>query len=222
MQKYFYFFSFATKKTGLGKLSVADLELGVQFCSHLVYGYLGINPNTYQAYSLQEDLDIHRHQFFEVTALKQKYPHLKVLLSLGGDADIDPDHPNKYMELLEGDRNRQIGFMTSVQHLIRSYGFDGLDLAYQFPKNKPRKVHSEIGTLWKKFKKVFTGNFIVDPKSDEHKEQFTTIVRDLRNILHADGYQLMLTVLPNVNSSCKLFLFWKIKANHVYFLFFPC
>lgn len=188
---------------GLGKLLNPDLEIGVQFCTHLVYGYAGIRGDNYQAHSLNENLDIYKHQFSEVTALKRKYPHLKVLLSVGGDRDIDVEHPNKYIELLEGEKVRQAGFIQSAYALVKNYGFDGLDLAYQFPRNKPRKVHGEIASAWKSIKKLFTGDFIVDPESALHKEQFTAFVRDVKDSLRNDGFLLSLTVLPNVNSTCK-------------------
>ncbi|XP_067625309.1 chitinase-like protein Idgf2 [Eurosta solidaginis] len=196
-----YYDSSSFIREGLGKLLTPDLEIALQFCSHLIYGYAGINPNTYQMQSLHEDLDIHKHQYSEVTALKRKYPHLKVLLSVGGDQDIDPEHPNKYLELLEGEKVKQTSFINSAYSLVRSYGFDGLDLAFQFPKNKPRKVHSEIGMVWKKFKKLFTGDYIVDEKADQHKEEFTAFVRDVKNALRPDNMMLTLTVLPNVNST---------------------
>ncbi|XP_013099261.1 chitinase-like protein Idgf2 isoform X3 [Stomoxys calcitrans] len=196
-----YYDSGSYIREGLGKLLNPDLELALQFCTHLVYGYCGIKHDTFQVFSLNEDLDINRHQFSEVLSLKRKYPHIKVLLSIGGDKDVDPDHPNKYIELLEGERVRQTAFINTAYSMVRSYGFDGIDLAFQFPKNKPRKVHSDIGMAWKKFKKIFTGDFIVDPKAGEHKEQFTSLLRDLKNSLRPDGYMLTLTVLPNVNSS---------------------
>ncbi|XP_067623340.1 chitinase-like protein Idgf3 isoform X2 [Eurosta solidaginis] len=153
--------------------------------------------------SLHEVLDIHKHQYSEVTALKRKYPHLKVLLSVGGDQDIDPEHPNKYLELWEGEKVKQTSFINSAYSLVRSYGFDGLDLAFQFPKNKPRKVHFEIGMVWKKFKKLFTGDYIVDEKAEQHKEEFTAFVIDVKNDLRPDNMMLTLTVLPNVNSTCS-------------------
>lgn len=187
----------------MGKLLNPDLEIALQFCSHLVYGYLGIRGDNYQAYSLNENLDIYKHQFSEVTAFKRKFPHLKVLLSVGGDHDIDVEHPNKYIELLEGEKVRQTAFIQSAYSLVKNYGFDGLDLAYQFPRNKPRKVHGELGSVWKSFKKLFTGDFIVDENAALHKEQFTAFVRDVKNSLRNDGFLLSLTVLPNVNSTCE-------------------
>ncbi|XP_023163128.2 chitinase-like protein Idgf2 [Drosophila hydei] len=196
-----YYDSSSYTREGLGKLLNPDLEIALQFCSHLVYGYLGIRGDNYQAYSLNENLDIYKHQFSEVTAFKRKFPHLKVLLSVGGDHDIDVEHPNKYIELLEGEKVRQTAFIQSAYSLVKNYGFDGLDLAYQFPRNKPRKVHGELGSVWKSFKKLFTGDFIVDENAALHKEQFTAFVRDVKNSLRNDGFLLSLTVLPNVNST---------------------
>ncbi|KAH8263730.1 hypothetical protein KR044_013004, partial [Drosophila immigrans] len=181
-----------------GKLSNQDLALGLQFCTHLIYGYAGIRGADYHVESLNEDLDIKQHQFTEVTSLKRKYPKLKVLLSVGGDQDTQND---KYIELLEGGRSRQKAFIDSAFAMVKNYGFDGLDLAYQFPRNKPRKVHSVGGLLWKGAKKFFTGDFVVDPNANKHQDQFTTFVRDVKETLHPGGFLLSLTVLPNVNST---------------------
>ncbi|XP_034098470.1 chitinase-like protein Idgf2 [Drosophila albomicans] len=196
-----YYNSASYTREGLGKLLNPDLEIALQFCSHLVYGYLGIRGDNYQAYSLNENLDVYKHQFDEVTSLKNKYKHLKVLLSVGGDFDIDADHPDKYIELLEGGKVRQAGFIQTAFSLVKNHNFDGLDLAFQFPRNKPRKVHSGLGATWKSIKKLFTGDFVVDTNAALHKEQFTAFVRDVKDSLRNDGLQLSLTVLPNVNST---------------------
>lgn len=137
--------------------------------------------------------------------MKRKYPNVKILLSVGGDKDIELDKdakelPNKYLELLESPTGRT-RFVNTVYSLVKTYGFDGLDVAWQFPKNKPKKVHSGIGSLWKGFKKVFSGDSIVDEKSEEHKEQFTALLRDVKNAFRPDNLLLSTTVLPNVNSS---------------------
>ena len=191
---------------GLAKLTLNDLEPALQFCSHLVYGYASINPTSNKLVAKNEklDLDVGTGLYRTVTGLKKKYPHLKVLLSVGGDKDeVDPDS-NKYLTLLESS-NARIPFINSAHSLVKTYGFDGLDIAWQFPKNKPKKVHGSVGKFWKGFKKIFTGDFVIDEKAEEHKEQFTALIRELKNALRPDGYLLGVTVLPNVNSSCK---FW--------------
>lgn len=75
------------------------------------------------------------------TQLKRKYPGLKILLGVGGDVQGEP---TKWLELLESSTSR-ISFINSVYDLIKTYDFDGLDLAYEFPKTKPKKIRSSVG-----------------------------------------------------------------------------
>ncbi|KAH8263728.1 hypothetical protein KR044_013000, partial [Drosophila immigrans] len=196
-----YYDSSSSLRETPSRLTTSTLALALRFCTHLVYGYAGIRGDNYQAHSLNEEFDIQQNQFTEVTSLKSKFPGLKVLLSVGGDHDIDEAHPNKYIELLEAGHERQREFIQSAFSLVKNYGFDGLDLAYQFPRSKPKKVNSALGAAWKSVMKLFTGDFIVDPEADKQKEQFTSLVRDVKDALRPNGFLLSLTVLPNVNST---------------------
>lgn len=190
------------KFVGLAKFSTVDLEVALQFCTHLVYGYVGLNPETLQLSSLKASRDIQRRHLAVITSLKDKFPTVKFLLSVGGGQD-DGGSPSKYLQLLEADPIKRQSFVESARDLVRSYNFDGLDLAFQLPQNKPRKVHSDLGSAWKSFKKFFTGDFVVDEKAVEHKKAFTELVKELRAKLQPHDLMLTLTVLPNVNSSCK-------------------
>ncbi|XP_017056523.1 LOW QUALITY PROTEIN: chitinase-like protein Idgf1 [Drosophila ficusphila] len=194
-----YYDSTSFLRDGLAKMHTYELELALSFCTHLVYGYAGLKAGTHELFSLNVDLDMFYYK--DITALRQKFPQLKILLSVGGDHDVDEAHPNKYIELLEANRTAQQNFIDSSMILLKRNGFDGLDLAFQFPRNKPRKVHGAIGTYWKSFKKLFTGDFIVDPQSEVHKSQFTDLAGNIRNAFRSANLMLSLTVLPNVNST---------------------
>ncbi|CAO1423132.1 unnamed protein product [Diamesa serratosioi] len=198
-----YYDSRSFVQEGLGKVTLTDLEAGLSMCTHLVYGYAGINAETKKVVSLNpsQDLDQGKGLYRLTTQLKRKYPGLKVLLGVGGDAE---NAPEKYMECLETSPSR-ISFINSAYELIKSYEFDGLDLAFEFPKIKPKKIRSSVGSVWHSFKKTIgvAGN-AVDPKSDEHKEEFTALVREIKNSFRHDGYLLSVTILPNVNSTLYL------------------
>lgn len=197
-----YYDAHASLRRSNADLNQTKLELAMQFCTHLVYGYVGLNPDTLEPHSLNVDLDIFHYR--DITKLHARFPNLKILLSIGGDRDAVGDgEGNQYLKLLQANRTMQQNFIDSSMIMLRHNGFDGLDLAFQLPKNKPRKVHGSIGSVWKKFKKLFTGDFIVDPQADEHKLQFTELVRNLRNSFQPANLMLTLTVLPNVNSTCK-------------------
>ena len=68
-----------------------DLDPALSFCTHLVYGYAGIQSDTYKMVSLNPNLDVDRSHanYRALTNFKTKYPGLKVLLSVGGDVDIE-------------------------------------------------------------------------------------------------------------------------------------
>ncbi|GBP97637.1 Chitinase-like protein EN03 [Eumeta japonica] len=169
-----------------------DLEPALSFCSHLVYGYAGVQPDTYKMVALNENLDTDRshNNYRTITNLRSKFPGMKVMLSVGGDADT---------EELESPQART-AFVNSGVLLAEQYGFDGVDLAWQFYKIKPKKIRSTWGSIWHGIKKTF-GTTPVDDKESEHREGFTALVREFKQALSLKPMQLSLTVLPNVNSS---------------------
>lgn len=101
----------------------------------------------------------------------------------------------------------RVSFINSAYTIIKTYGFDGLDLSWQFPLNKPKKVRSTIGSFWHKLKKtVGASGQPVDENWETHRDQFTSLVRELKAAFNHDKYELSLTILPNVNSTGKLYL----------------
>ncbi|XP_059608649.1 chitinase-like protein Idgf4 [Phlebotomus argentipes] len=194
-----YYDSRGFVREGLGKTNLNDIEPALPFCTHLVYGYAGLNGATNKAVSLNENLDLDQGKghYRAVTALKRKYPGLKILLGLGGGADGDS---GQYLTALESSGAR-ISFINSAYTLVKTYDFDGLDLSWQFPVLKPKKIRGTFSSFLHKIKKPFTSDGPVDEKWEEHREEFTALVRELKNSFRHDNYQLTLTVLPNVNSS---------------------
>ena len=182
---------------------MADIEPALASCTHLVYGYAGVNPETFKIAPLisNEELDLSKGMYRQITSLKTKYPNVKVLLSVGGDADGNHE---KYFALLESS-TAKISFTNSVNVALKTYGFDGLDLAFQFPKMKPKKIRSSVGSVWHSFKTTIgVAGKPVDENSEQHKTQFTSLVIELKNSFRLDGYQLSVTVLPNVNATLYL------------------
>lgn len=109
----------------------------------------------------------------------------------------------------------RLTFVNSAYTLIKGYGFDGIDLGWEFPENKPKKIRSALGSAWHTFKKTFKTT-VIDENAAEHKDQFVSLVRELRGALKNENLLLTLSVLPNVNSSgnSKFFL-----LERFYYLF---
>lgn len=57
--------------------------------------------------------------------------------------------------------------------------------------------------MWHGFKKKIVGARPVDDKEEEHREQFTALVRETKNAFKHEGLLLALSVVPNVNSTSK-------------------
>lgn len=86
------------------KVGAEELKPALPFCTHLIYGYAGIDDDKYKAKSLDPKLDLPESKdvkegkgnFKAITALKKAYPGLTVLLSVGGNADSED--PEKYLD----------------------------------------------------------------------------------------------------------------------------
>lgn len=191
--------------TDVAKMTLLDLEPALPFCTHLIYGYAGINAETNKLTSLDPAADVDQGHFRLVTQLKRKYPGLKVLLSVGGGADIPAAENNKYLSVLETSGSR-IAFVNSAYSLVKTYEFDGLDLAWQFPADRPIKIKSGLKKFWANVKAtVGITKGPIDEKAAEHKEQFSALVREMRQAFAPDHLIVSLTVNPNVNlaSECE-------------------
>lgn len=170
----------------------------------MLYGYAGIAADNHKLTSLNPalDLDQGKGHFRLITQLKRKYPQLKVILSVGHN--VDTADSEKYLTLLESPAGR-IAFINSAYSLVKTYEFDGLDLAWQFPANRPKKIKGALGSFWNSIKStVGITKAPVDEKAAEHREEFTALVRELKNAFRHDNYIVSLTVNPNVNSTGKL------------------
>jgi chitinase len=83
--------------------------------------------------------------FEEITALKQKQPHLKFILSVGGWTDSGP-----FYEMAATDGSRQT-FAQSCAEFLKAYPqFDGIDLDWEHPvvggiqPGQPRDAHNYV------------------------------------------------------------------------------
>lgn len=80
-----------------------------------------------------------RGNFGQLIKLKQQYPHLKVLPSVGGWTLSDPFYT------LANDANKRAIFVNSVADFLRSYTFfDGVDIDWEFPGG--RGANANLGS----------------------------------------------------------------------------
>ncbi|XP_019767107.1 chitinase-like protein Idgf4 isoform X1 [Dendroctonus ponderosae] len=198
-----YYDSQAYNRPGNGKFDLNFLDPALQFCTHLIYGYAGIKEENFNIAPLDESLDINKQNYKHIVELKRRFPGLRVLLSVGGNRDVSGEGSEKnlkYRTLLESVETR-LAFINSAHNLVKTYGFDGLDLAWEFPETKPRKIRNKISSWFVNLKHKIAGESITDEKAEEHKEQFIALVREFKNAFRHDGILLTLSQLPNVNGT---------------------
>ncbi|XP_034825961.1 chitinase-3-like protein 1 isoform X1 [Maniola hyperantus] len=133
-----YYGTWATYRNGNGKFDVENIN--TDLCTHLVYTFIGITEQGY-AKSLDPWLDLEdnwgRGNFKKFNALKQYKPNLKTLLAVGGWNEGSA----KYSVMAASSTLRQ-NFIRSTLEMVRTHGFDGLDLDWEYP-NRRDSVHGK-------------------------------------------------------------------------------
>ncbi|XP_032522084.2 chitinase-like protein 3 [Danaus plexippus] len=127
-----YYGTWATYRNGLGKFDVSNIN--VDLCTHLFYTFVGISNNG-NVISLDPYLDLPdnwgRDNFRKFNALKEKNPNLKTILAVGGWNEGSA----KYSVMAANPTLRR-NFVTSALNFVKSYGFDGLDVDWEYPNRR--------------------------------------------------------------------------------------
>lgn len=107
--------------------------------THINYAFAGISDNriaildSYAALEKSYPSDVGlpagslKGNFHQLQLLKQQYPHLKVLVSVGGW-----NNSQNFSSMAGSSSTRQI-FIQSAIDFMQQYGFDGLDIDWEYP-----------------------------------------------------------------------------------------
>lgn len=90
--------------------------------THVIYSFMHLHND-----SLAFDSDSQRTNIIKVMDLKKEYPHLKIMVSLGGWGGCEP-----CSQVFSTQGQRDTFAETTVQ-LFRQYNIDGLDLDWEYP-----------------------------------------------------------------------------------------
>lgn len=120
-----YFTNWAWYRPGIGKFKPEDIDY--KLCTHIVYGFAVLNRDTLtiQPHDSWADID---NKFYE-RVVEYKKKGIKVTIAIGGWNDSAGD---KYSRLVRNAAARA-RFIKHVIEFIEKYGFDGLDLDWEYP-----------------------------------------------------------------------------------------
>jgi len=160
-----YYGSWAVYRPDLGKFDVENIDPFV--CTHVIYAFAGLNAATYEIMSLDTYNDLYdnygKGAFNRFADLATINPDLKCMLGIGGWNE----DPVKYSNMAN-DPAKRATFVASVAPFLKTYGFHGLDLDWEYPDER--------------------GGIVAD------KEAYSALLQELKASFEADGYILSIAV----------------------------
>ncbi|XP_022910902.1 acidic mammalian chitinase-like [Onthophagus taurus] len=121
-----YFSSWAIYREDFATFSIDNIE--PDLCTHVIYAFSGLS-----IYGGIEMLDPNNDAggYKKFVALKEKNPCLKTLLAIGGW-----NQGSRPYSVMVSDSSYRKAFIESVLRLLAVYGFDGIDIDWEYPTER--------------------------------------------------------------------------------------
>ncbi|KAL4860567.1 hypothetical protein BDV12DRAFT_191629 [Aspergillus spectabilis] len=108
-------------------------DIDILSLTHINFAFAFFHPTTFQMLPMSADDEALYPQF---TGLKSKKPSLKTWIAVGGwsfnDATNSPNTQTAFSDMARSAANRQT-FISSLIHFMQAWGFDGVDLDWEYP-----------------------------------------------------------------------------------------
>ncbi|KAM0211011.1 hypothetical protein ACHAQD_010476 [Fusarium lateritium] len=120
------------------KFRPSDIPDGVY--THINFAFASIDPKTFQIVpASSKDPELYR----ELTRKKKIDPKLKVFIAIGGWAFNDPGPTvTTFSDIARSDANQRT-FIKSLISFMATYGFDGVDIDWEYPAADDREGREE-------------------------------------------------------------------------------
>ncbi|KAF5024622.1 hypothetical protein F66182_3386 [Fusarium sp. NRRL 66182] len=120
------------------KFTPSDIPDGVY--THINFAFASIDPKTFKIVpASSKDPELYR----ELTRKKKIDPKLKVFIAIGGWAFNDPGPTvTTFSDIARSDANQR-AFIRSLISFMATYGFDGVDIDWEYPAAEDRQGRAE-------------------------------------------------------------------------------
>uniref|UniRef100_A0AAG5D1H3 GH18 domain-containing protein n=1 Tax=Anopheles atroparvus TaxID=41427 RepID=A0AAG5D1H3_ANOAO len=131
-----YISTWAVYRTGTASYNLDSFD--ATLCTHAIYAFAGLDEqkNAIKSLDAWQDLkdNYGKGGYERLVSMRASNPHLKVLLAIGGWNEGSEKYSN-----LAADPERRQAFVKNALEFIKQYGFDGLDLDWEYPTQRGGK-----------------------------------------------------------------------------------
>lgn len=124
-----YYPNWAYWRPGIGKYTVGDID--ATLCTHIIYSFVVLDADKHTLKTNDEWLDVQKGNFEAFIGLKKSNPNVKLMIALGGWTDSQQKRA-AYTKLFTDTKVRAT-FIGHAMAFMEQWGFDGLDLHFEFP-----------------------------------------------------------------------------------------
>ncbi|KAL2817250.1 hypothetical protein BDW59DRAFT_166064 [Aspergillus cavernicola] len=164
-------------------MKIQDIPTGS--LTHIYYSFGYIKPETYEIVPMDDEGELSTDTFTEFAGLKRKNQGLKVVIALGGWTfnDNGTIWQPVFSDLASTEEKRG-RFIDQVLNFMNRYGFDGVDIDWEYPGAGDRGGHEGDGeNLTKLMKQMRT---VFDESSTNHLEISFTVPTSYWYLRHFD------------------------------------
>ncbi|KAL4938741.1 hypothetical protein BDV06DRAFT_231555 [Aspergillus oleicola] len=115
--------------------TMAPEDIPISGYIYINFAFLFINPDLYTIVPIESS---QQQLYSRVVALKKRKPDLKVWISIGGWSFNDPGVTANTFSDLAASKSKQSIFFQLVLSFLDKYGFDGVDLDWEYPVAEER------------------------------------------------------------------------------------